>query len=334
MRTLVRLGLVVPFIVSSLGAAPAAFAQAKSGDKAAAEALFSEGRRLMEAGRFSDACPKFESSQRLDPGVGTMLNLAECYERTGRTASAWAEFREVISAARAADSADREALARQKASALEGKLSRLTITLSPEASATNGIEVRRDGNVVDSAELGSAIPVDPGKHVIEATAPGKAKWFTSLELPSDGSQSTLTIPPLEAATESVRQPVTDPNSTPPEPTKANSGSGQKIAAYVVGGVGIVGLGLGAVFGLQAMSKHDEAKKACSDYPNCQGNTRAEDANSSAKSAATLSTVAFIVGGVGVAAGITLLLTAGPSSSEKSSTALVIGPGSVALKGTF
>lgn len=335
MRTLVRLALVVPFVVSSLGMAPAAFAQSSSGDKAAAEALFSEGRRLMEAGRYSDACPKFEASQRLDPGVGTMLNLAECYERTGRTASAWAEFREVISAARAADSADREALARQKASALENKLSRLTITLSPEASATHGIEVRRDGNVVDPAELGSAIPVDPGKHVIEATAPGKAKWFSTLELPADGSQSTLTIPPLEAATESARQPaVTDPNSTPPEPAKANNGSGQKVAAYVVGGVGIVGLGLGAVFGLQAMSKHDQLKTDCPTYPTCNtGDSHIKDLNSSAKSAATLSTVAFIVGGVGVAAGVTLLLTAGPSSSEKS-TALVIGPGSVAWKGTF
>src|SRR4051812_46143375 len=83
-----------------------------AGDKATAEALFADGRKLMAAGNYAAACPKLAASQRLDPGVGTMLNLADCYERVGQTASAWAEFREAISAARAAGSKEREQLAR------------------------------------------------------------------------------------------------------------------------------------------------------------------------------------------------------------------------------
>ncbi len=327
--------LVRLVLATSCLAAPA-MAQSSSADKAAAEGLFAEGRRLMEAGRFAQACPKFEASQRLDPGVGTMLNLAECYEKTGKTASAWAEFREVISAARAADSAEREALARQRATALEARLSRLTIELSPEAAATHGIEVRRDGALVDPAELGSGIPVDPGKHVVEATAPGKAKWFKTLELPGDGSIATLTIPPLEAAVESngVSPVVT---ASQPRPSDAaqptSSGSSQKTFALIAGGVGVVGVGIGTVFGLQASAKLNDAKKACPAYPACSGNTAADQLNSDAKNAATLSTIGFIVGAVGVATGVTLWLTAGPSESAPG-TALVVGPGGVALNGRF
>src|ERR1044071_7524440 len=94
-------------------------------DKATAEALFGEGRRLMAQANYRDACPKFEASLKLDPGVGAMLNLADCYEKNGQTASAWAEFLEASSAARVAGSRDREELARSRAAALEPKLSRL-----------------------------------------------------------------------------------------------------------------------------------------------------------------------------------------------------------------
>src|SRR5258708_40131941 len=85
-----------------------------AGDKATAEALFGDGRRLMSQGNYREACPKFEASLKLDPGVGAMLNLADCYEKNGQTESAWAEFRESISAGRAAVSEEREVMARQR----------------------------------------------------------------------------------------------------------------------------------------------------------------------------------------------------------------------------
>ena len=225
---LMGLALASPF-VSTLS-----FAQS-SGDKAAAEALFVEGRKLMEAGRYVDACPKFEASQRLDPGVGTMLNLAECYEKSGRTASAWAEFREVISAARAAESKEREALARERAAALEGKLSRLTIALSPEATGTPGIEIRRDGATVDSAELGTSIPVDPGKHVIEANAPGRQKWYKTIELSDQNKEAQVLVPGLNAVVDSGGTSGSGSGSANVDTGRArSSGSGQRTLAIVSG----------------------------------------------------------------------------------------------------
>jgi hypothetical protein len=306
-----------------------ATAYAAAGDKAAAEALFTEGRRLMDAGRFAEACPKFESSQRLDPGVGTMLNLAECYEKTGRTASAWAEFREVISAAKAAESVEREELARQRATVLEKKLSRLTIALSVEAASTPNIEVRRDGLIVDSGELSSPIPVDPGKHVVEATAPGKLKWFKTVELSQEGGRETVNIPELEPVGGSSVS-GSAPSNVEGAPA-ASPGNSRKTIGLVTGGVGLVGIGLGAVFGLRASSKLSDAKSHCTSYPNVcdQG---AKDPDSQAKSAATLSTVFFIVGGAAVATGAVLWLTAGSASESK--VAVGVGPDRLLLKGRF
>lgn len=314
------LALATPFVSSSVSAQT-------SGDKAAAEALFVEGRKLMEAGRYVDACPKFEASQRLDPGVGTMLNLAECYEKSGRTASAWAEFREVISAARAAESKEREALARERAAALESKLTRLTIALSPEASGIPGIEVRRDGNVVDSAELGTSIPMDPGKHVIEANAPGKQKWYRTVELNDSSREAQVLVPGLSAVgdTSSVPPPVTDSGPG------TSSGSGQRTVALVAGAVGVVGVAVGAVYGLQATSKWDDAKGACSNYPyGCP--PKALDDREKAKSFATLSTVGFVVGAAGLAAGAVLWFTAGSHSEKQASVG--VGLGSVVVRGRF
>src|SRR5260221_8939712 len=118
--------------VISLGALSAS-AEPTPNDKLTAEALFSDGRKLMTAGKFRQACPKFEASLKLDPGVGTMLNLGDCYEKNQQSASAWAQFREASAAARAAGSREREELARQRAAALEPKLSRLTIIVGTQS---------------------------------------------------------------------------------------------------------------------------------------------------------------------------------------------------------
>src|SRR3954469_15952451 len=136
---------LVPFLIAGL--ATPLYAEPRTSDKTTAEELFSEGRKLMAAGKYAEACPKLEASLKLDSGVGTMLNLAECYEKNGQTASAWTEFREAISAARDSGSKDREELARGRARALEPKLSRLTIMVAKGQT----VEVTRDGTAVDSA---------------------------------------------------------------------------------------------------------------------------------------------------------------------------------------
>lgn len=313
-------------------------AQGKSGgNRAAAEALFNQGRNLMTAGKFAEACPKFEASQQLDPGLGTMLNLAECYEKTGRTASAWAEYREAIPLARAAGSKTRQDLANERAQALQERLSTLTIRAMVGDDTEAHLEVRRDGVALQEAELGSPIPVDPGEHVVEAVAPGKQPWSSKVQVTGDAAKVSVEIPKLQAAGDQAQpaaaepKPVvtTTPDNSPP-PSDKPSGSAQRTTGLVFGGVGVVGLGLGAFFGLQASSKWSDAKSKCTDYPyGC--NTDATDLRSSAHSQATVSTVAFVAGGALLATGVVLYLTA---PSKKESVALAFGPGSAFVQGSF
>src|SRR5258706_14757255 len=140
-------------LLSVIGSLVPLPAQGQSaGDKATSEALFGDGRRLMSQGKYGQACPKFEASLKLDPAVGAMLNLADCYEKNQQTASAWAQFREAGSAARGAGSKDREDLPRSRAAALEPKLSRRTIKAANKAA-----QVKRDGSPVEAAALGRAM---------------------------------------------------------------------------------------------------------------------------------------------------------------------------------
>lgn len=147
------------FLAILLGGAVGLFAGDARADRALAEALFDEGRRLAAAGKFAEACPKFERSNAEDPAPGTQLNLASCYEHLGKTASAWATYTAVASAASGA----RATFAQQKADALVPMLAKLTIRASSARTVT------RDGAVVPAASFGVAIPVDPGAHVVVAS---------------------------------------------------------------------------------------------------------------------------------------------------------------------
>ena len=113
-------------------------------EQAAAEALFQDARQLMQDGKFAEACPKLVDSDKLDPAVGTLLYLGECYEKNGQTASAWATFQAAAEAAHKAAQPERARVASDRASALFGKLSKITITVAAARRAP-GLEVKRDG---------------------------------------------------------------------------------------------------------------------------------------------------------------------------------------------
>jgi len=109
-----------------------AHAEAGAAQKAAAESLFDDALKAMKSGHFAEACPKLEESERIDPAIGTLLYLAECYEKSGRTASAWATFREAASAAQAQGETDRTRVAAARADRLQPSLSKLTLKVVPE----------------------------------------------------------------------------------------------------------------------------------------------------------------------------------------------------------
>src|SRR5437879_1284473 len=124
-------------------------------DKAAAETLFDQGKKLLAEGKTAEACPKFAESNRLDSGIGTMLYLADCYEKSGQTASAWAQFREAAAMA-ARQSDPREKIARERAARLEPKLSKLSVSVG--SGDVSGLEIKRDGEALGKALWGIEVP--------------------------------------------------------------------------------------------------------------------------------------------------------------------------------
>jgi hypothetical protein len=324
------------------GAAPAN-AQS-SGDQAAAEALFKQGRDLMASGRLAEACPKLAESQRLDPGTGTLLNLATCYERNGQLASAWVTYKEAATAAQNSDQAERAQLARRKAAELEPKLPMLTIVV-PASSDRADLQIRRDGEAIGRAAWGVPIPVDPGVHSVDATAAGRKAWRGQASLEGVAAQVSVEVPPLPALADGPEEAVVAPPAPappappapapPPPPPPVTHGSGQRAAGLVTGAVGLAGLIVGTTFGLIARSDNNDAKSDCPTDSTCT--PLGVTSTTSARHAATASTIAFVAGGALTATGLVLYLTA-PSTSPRSVDRLGLSPiignatGGVALHG--
>lgn len=182
------------FAAASLaGALLLAASPARAGD-VAAEALFQEGKKLSDAGDWAGACPKFEESNRIEPKVGTLYRYAECLVKVGRTATAWEAFTEVASKSKTEGNREREKFARDRAKELEPLLVRLKIEVRDKPE---GLVVKRGGVVIGGAQLGVAIPVDPGKITLSASAPGRQTWTGAIDAVKEGETVVIVIPPLE-----------------------------------------------------------------------------------------------------------------------------------------
>ncbi|MBV9949966.1 MAG: hypothetical protein JOZ69_24195 [Myxococcales bacterium] len=336
-----RRWIVAIVLCAGSAAAPRGARAQSREDVARADALFNAAKALTDAGQFADACAKFAESKRLAPGLGVTLYLADCYEHIGRTASAWSEFRSAEGLAR--DRSDKRAdVARARAQNLEPRLTRLTITLSPYIART-GLQLLRDGVAVADEELGLPVPVDPGDHTVVASAPGhQPRTFNvhtgpesatvqvdSLDEPAartpaagpsqvlPGALPSSTPASASFGTQATSTPATTPDSlaatASPDAGGSPPGGSRRWIGLGVGGLGVAGVAVGSVFGYVAMSKRDQSNNgACDARDMCSraGLGLRQDA----ESAATISTVAFIAGGVALAAGAVLYLTAPRSSS--------------------
>ena len=306
----------------------------KSDPTAAAHTLFYEGRTLMQQNRFAEACAKLEESMRLGPGLGTQFNLADCHEHLGKVSSAWAGFMSVAAAAKAANQPDREKLARKRAQALEGRLPKLVIEVN---GAPAGLEVKRDGIEVGYPAWGMALPVDPGTHRITATAAGKGTWETTVATtegktarvsvprdlpPASGVAATAPAPapaPVSGLPSSESEAVNTTTTTAsdfPAPIIEQNGAVQRTAGWVAAGAGVVGLGIGAGFGLSSLSKRNDSRS------HCVGNQCDPDGFALRNDAirnGNVATVATIIGGAAIAGGIVLVLTAPKSTDSPKSS---------------
>jgi hypothetical protein len=320
-----------------LGSAPV---EAQSTDKAAtAESLFQEGKSLMAARNFVAACPKLAESQRLDPSTGTLTALALCHEGEGKSASAWAEFMEVVVLARKDGRVDREKLARTHAAALEKTLSRLSIVVPPAIGALDGFTVRRDGEEVGQASWGSPLPVDPGVHAIEATARGKLLWKTTITVGPMGAKESVTVASLEDAPPPPAAVLSTPALPVPVAADAGRGGGTRVVAFVLGGVGVAALGVGSYFGVEAITKSQDAKKVCT--PQVCTSQSAVAENNTAKTYALVSDFTIGAGIAALGVGAVLFLTSrgsSPGAPSVGGARLVpmVGRdgGGIALRGAF
>ncbi|MBV9948073.1 MAG: hypothetical protein JOZ69_14555 [Myxococcales bacterium] len=235
--------------------------------KAAAQVLFEEGRMLVANNQFAAACPKFAESQRLDPGIGTELWLADCYENNGQTASAWVTFKEAAAAAALVHD-QREGIARSRVAALEGRVPRLMIVVPPSLAET-GLEIRRDGVPISHAAWGLDLPVDPGVHTVSASAPGRTPWSTTV-LVAAATPLQVTIPAaLEAAPRPPEQ--AEPRSRPDSAASAGSaevaptppqgqGRAERPIGVALAAAGVAGLATGTYFSFDAKATYDASNR--------------------------------------------------------------------------
>jgi hypothetical protein len=321
--------------------------EAGSRDAKAAEALFREGRGLLARGAIDAACEKLAQSQRLEESGGTLMNLADCHQKQGKTATAWAEFLAAEQLSKADGRAARAAEAKRRATALESVLSRLTI-LAP--GAVPGLEVRRDDQPVPSDQLGVAVPVDPGAHRITASAPGYEPTTIAVTL-GDQADETVTVPELQAhpsdeapappsapatGAEPAPAPTAPPVAEKPAtlPLPPEDGSTGATLGWVAGGTGLALAGAGTVFYFLALSANSRAEKGCAYQSRYGCNEAAIQAGEKRDTFATLATVGGALGLAGMGVGAWLLLTS-PSNEEAAphSTARRAPRWAVATRGT-
>jgi hypothetical protein len=286
--------------------------RAEAQDRAAAVAAFEEAERLTAAGQHVAACPKYAESYRLDPQLGALLHMADCYEKTGRFASAWGAFREGKELAQKKND-PRASLAEERAAKLEPRLSRLSISV-PDSTRVTGLEIRRDGIIVGEALWGTAIPVDPGTRVVQASAPGRKSVTSSIEVTGEGQTQTFTLPPLVTdTTVSPENPGAQAgmNLRASEPAGDDRGSMQRLAGWSAVGAGGVGLGVGLIFILRRSSKLSDRDGICPSGNDCSEDeiARIDQLTDEARSASTVSTIGFVAGGLFTAGGLALVFTA-------------------------
>jgi hypothetical protein len=289
-----------------------------SANPGVAEALYEEARSLMKQGKLDQACPKFKQSYDLDAGGGTLLNLAECYEKQGKFASAWSSFKEAQVQAQRDGRHERVDYAKKHIAAIEPKLSKITIEVPSDAN-TPGLSVLLDGAELGSAAWNVGVPIDPGPHELAASAPGKLSYEKKFEIAASSAATTLSIPKLEdapgGATALPPRPVDQDVEKKPVPSEHAASTSSRTVGFVLLGAGVVGIGVSSYFGLHAFSKWSERKDDCAH--GCTPD--AKTAGDAASSAALVSDIGFGVGVIAAGVGSYLILSSKHSSEAGAAT---------------
>lgn len=306
-------------------------------DAARAGQLFDEARGFMERQEFGPACAKLRESQRLDPQLGTLLHLAHCYEKQGQLANAYRTFQAAaeLAAVRNARglSEPREKLARERAASLEPRLSLLELHLR---DAPPELRLTLDDVLIDRVQWNRPLAIEAGEHRLHASAPGRQAWQQAFTIGAPGRLG-IAVPALAPQPGAAPTLAAEPRVplTGPSPTAASSGvSVQRTAGYITIGAGVVGLGLGTAFGLMRNGKVSDLEEHCDlDAGRCtiaRGDTIArkdiQATRDDAAGFAAAANVAWVLGGVAIAGGLVLVLTA--PRPEREGVSIHVAPGAI------
>lgn len=291
-----------------------------------ADALFAEGRELLEKGKYPEACAKLARSEELAPAVGTLLNLAYCYEQSGKLRSAMDAYGEAERLANVAGETKRATFAKDRYAAVEPRAPKLIVRVVPPEAP--GLEIKRNGTPIAKQDLDRPIAVDPQDYLISAAAPGYAAWKGAVIVRGEGAVLTVVVPPLEAA-------AAAPVAALPKTTTTIGA--RRIVALGLGAVSALAIGAGVGVGLAAKSRYDDASSHC-DATGCD-----ETGVSIQKGAAQQGNFATVLVAFGVlsgASGIYLWIVGAPDDKPAAappparSVRLDLGPSGGGVGGSF
>jgi hypothetical protein len=280
--------------------APAA--QTSTPDKAAADVLFSKGRKLIAEGKVADACRAFEESYRLDPADGTLINLGVCHADEGRIATAWGELKESLTRAKKTGNAAREQLAQSRLQEIEPRLPYLTLEV-PAYARLQDLEVSVNGTRFGEAVWGTPLPMDPGSVSVKVRAPGYRVHQQTFAL-VEKEQKRLVLPKLEPEPRAAEPTARADAGADVRAESARKASGLRYVGLALVAVGAASAGVGGYFGLSAIRDDRRADDAC---PKTDGRVRCSpDAvgySEDARSKASIANVTLSVGAGLAAAGV-------------------------------
>jgi hypothetical protein len=292
---------------------------ARASDEEQADALFERGRKLMAEGRTAEACARFDESSQVEPATGTLLNLAVCNQKLGKTATAWAQFTTAEASARADARPDRVAFARQRLKQLAPQLSHLTLVVPQERPP--GLRLSLDGSPVLAADWNVATPIDPGDHTVLADVPNAKQRAFAVRVPGPAAQLSLAIdlgstsavvspaPTVGAPSAGAGAAAGDAVQTAGALPDTGGSSHIRTLAYAAGGIGAGALVTGLGFGLRAYSRWDERNRRCPmDTCSSESGKRAQR---SAENAARYANIAVGGRAMGSGSGGFLVMAASP-----------------------
>lgn len=196
-----------------------------------AQALFQDGRDLVDKGQWDAGCTKFEASMLLYPAASTLLNIARCHEHQSKLASAWSAYKRVQVLNRETIGEERrraiDDMVEAQIKALTPRLPKIKLTM---ARAVPNLTLRKDGEILPAAVVGTEVPVDAGEHEIVAEAPGYRPFRQKLEV----KESTLRVIDIDLTLEGDPDPHGEPARVP-------------TWAFISGGAGLAMLGVAAGF---------------------------------------------------------------------------------------